>query len=93
MTRDMPASLHDAMTARDLPQHVDVTYWPLRVEEYLRKTDSPLHRAMLRIYYRHLLLELPGHKDAHERPAPRDVVAPQQAPRRHLTPPRRTARD
>jgi hypothetical protein len=54
---------HDAMTSFDIPPRFDVTHWPLRVEEYLRRTENPLHRAMLKNYYRHLLLELSGYWD------------------------------
>ncbi|MFE9628140.1 hypothetical protein [Streptomyces sp. NPDC006527] len=63
MTSDTPASPHDAMTSLDNRPRFDVTHWPLRVEEYLRKTQNPLHRAMLRNYYRHLLLELSDYWD------------------------------
>ncbi|WP_189701724.1 hypothetical protein [Streptomyces chromofuscus] len=51
------------MTSLDSPPRWDVTHWPLRVEEYLRKTQNPLHSAMLKNYYRHLLLELADHGD------------------------------
>jgi hypothetical protein len=63
VTSNTPVSTHDAMTSPDVPSHFDVTHWPLRVEEYLRKTENPLHRAMLKNYYRHLLLELSGYWD------------------------------
>ncbi|MER6345288.1 hypothetical protein ACWC10_26825 [Streptomyces sp. NPDC001595] len=41
----------------------DPTEWPLRVEAYLRNSRNPAHRAMLRNFYRHLLLELSGCSD------------------------------
>lgn len=63
MTGDTPLSTHDAMTSLDIPPRFDVTHWPLRVEAYLRNTENPLHRAMLKNYYRHLLLELSGYWD------------------------------
>ncbi|MGW2528415.1 hypothetical protein ACWC10_15340 [Streptomyces sp. NPDC001595] len=51
------------MTLPAVPPRFDVTHWPLRVEEYLRNTTKPLHRAILKNYYRHLLLELSGYWD------------------------------
>ncbi|MGW2449482.1 hypothetical protein, partial [Streptomyces sp. NPDC001675] len=63
MIGDTELSTHDAMTSLDIPPHFDVTHWPLQVEQYLRTTANPFHRAMLKNYYRHLLLELSGYWD------------------------------
>ncbi|MGW7749566.1 hypothetical protein ACWGKF_44250, partial [Streptomyces chartreusis] len=83
MTSDIPVSPHDAMTSLDSPPPFDVTRWPVRVEEYLRKTQNPLHRAMLKNYYRHLLLELSDYWDQILLPEPTgERTASRSRPRR-----------
>ncbi|MFF2546522.1 hypothetical protein ACFVUY_28735 [Kitasatospora sp. NPDC058063] len=54
---------HDAMTTLDIPSKFDVTHWPANVERYLHRTEKPLHRAILKNYLRHLLLEVSGYWD------------------------------
>lgn len=44
--------------------------WPLRVEAYLKNGADPSHRSLLRVYYRHLLLELSGYRDRTVLPEP-----------------------
>lgn len=56
-------STHDAMTLLDIPAKFDVTHWPAGVEAYLAGTEKPLHRAILKNYLRHLLLEVSGYWD------------------------------
>lgn len=56
-------STYDALTNMDYDQKFDVTRWPRDVEEFLKKTENPLHRAILKNYLRHLLLELSGYWD------------------------------
>jgi hypothetical protein len=51
------------MTLMDIPPKFDVTHWPLGVEKYLEQTEKPLHRAILKNYLRHLLLEVSGYWD------------------------------
>ena len=60
---DAPASTYDALTTLDLPEKFDVTRWPLAVEAYLDRTTNPFHRAILKNYLRHLLLEISGYWD------------------------------
>lgn len=54
---------HDAMTTMNVPARFDVTHWPINVENYLARTEKPLHRAILKNYLRHLLLEVSGYWD------------------------------
>ena len=54
---------YDAMTTLDIRAKFDVTKWPSEVEKYLEKTEKPLHRAILKNYLRHLLLEISGYWD------------------------------
>ncbi|WP_406424342.1 hypothetical protein OH809_02790 [Streptomyces sp. NBC_00873] len=54
---------HDAMTTMNVPARFDVTHWPINVEKYLARTEKPLHRAILKNYLRHLLLEVSGYWD------------------------------
>ncbi|MCX4910850.1 hypothetical protein [Streptomyces sp. NBC_00878] len=56
-------STRDAMTLLDAPPVFDVTHWPLEVERYLEKTENSFHRAILKNYFRHLLLEVSGYWD------------------------------
>jgi hypothetical protein len=51
----------DALTTLDLTPAFDVTYLPARIEELLKETDKPLHRAILKNYLRHALLEISGY--------------------------------
>ncbi|WP_329568778.1 hypothetical protein [Streptomyces sp. NBC_01361] len=56
-------STHDALTNMEYPKKFDVTQWPLEVEAYLARTENPFHRAILKNYLRHLLLEISGYWD------------------------------
>jgi hypothetical protein len=53
----------DAMTTLDVADRFDVTKFPREVEAYLGETENPFHRAMLKNYFRHLLLEISGYWD------------------------------
>ena len=53
----------DALTRLVIPPRFDVTEWPRNVELFLEKTHKPLHRAILKNYLRHLLLEVAGYWD------------------------------
>jgi hypothetical protein len=53
----------DALTLMHVPPKFDVTKWPREVEEFLQDTTNPRHRAMLKNYFRHLLLEVSGYWD------------------------------
>lgn len=53
----------DALTILDIAPKFDVTHWPRNVERYLERTENPLHRAILKNYFRHLLLEVSGYWD------------------------------
>jgi hypothetical protein len=53
----------DALTTLDIPPKFDVTKFPREVEEFLDRTKNPFHRAMLKNYWRHLLLEISGYWD------------------------------
>lgn len=59
--RAMPTA--DALTLMQIPAKFDVTQWPREVEDFLLKTSHPLHRAILKNYFRHLLLEVSGYWD------------------------------
>jgi hypothetical protein len=63
MATHLSVHTHDAMTILDIPSRFDVTYWPRNVEKYLEQTEKPLHRAILKNYLRHLLLEISGYWD------------------------------
>jgi len=56
-------STSDALTLMRIPPKFDVTEWPRQVELFLEKTQKPLHRAILKNYFRHLLLEVAGYWD------------------------------
>ena len=56
-------STSDALTTLDLPKKFDVTKFPREVEEYLEHTENPFHRAILKNYFHHLLLEISGYWD------------------------------
>jgi len=56
-------STYDALTIMEYPKKFDVAHWPLAVEAYLAQTEKPLHRAILKNYLRHLLLEISGYWD------------------------------
>jgi hypothetical protein len=51
----------DAMTRLDLTPKFDVTYLPRKIEELIEQTEKPLHRAILKNYLRHALLEISGY--------------------------------
>ncbi|WP_454900144.1 hypothetical protein [Variovorax boronicumulans] len=53
----------DALTLMRVPPKFDVTEWPRQVEAFLHATEKPLHRAILKNYLRHLLLEVAGYWD------------------------------
>lgn len=53
----------DALTLMRVPPKFDVTEWPRQVEAFLQATEKPLHRAILKNYLRHLLLEVAGYWD------------------------------
>lgn len=59
--REMETS--DALTLMHVPLKFDVTKWPREVEAFLERTTDPRHRAMLKNYLRHLLLEVSGYWD------------------------------
>jgi hypothetical protein len=63
MTTTTKISTSDALTNLDLPAKFDVTKFPREVEQYLERTTNPFHRAILKNYFRHLLLEISGHWD------------------------------
>lgn len=56
-------STSDAMTTLDLTPKFDVTYLPRRIEDHLGQTENPFHRAMLKNYLRHAILEISGYWD------------------------------
>lgn len=58
MTTQPPTS--DALTTLDLTPAFDVTYLPAKIEELLEETGKPLHRAILKNYLRHAVLEISG---------------------------------
>ncbi len=51
----------DALTLMNVSPRFDVTEWPRQVERFLHNTENPLHRAILKNYLRHLLLEVSGY--------------------------------
>lgn len=53
----------DALTLMRIPNKFDVTEWPRQVEAFLQATEKPLHKAILKNYLRHLLLEVAGYWD------------------------------
>jgi len=53
----------DALTLMRVDPKFDVTEWPRQVELFLTRTQNPLHRAILKNYFRHLLLEVSGYWD------------------------------
>ncbi|MCU1411101.1 MAG: hypothetical protein JWR04_1808 [Rhodoglobus sp.] len=63
MTETTTTGTSDALTTLNLPAKFDVTKFPREVEEYLGRTADPFHRAILKNYFRHLLLEISGYWD------------------------------
>jgi hypothetical protein len=53
----------DALTLMRIPKKFDVTGWPRQVEVQLQQAQKPLHKAILKNYFRHLLLEVSGYWD------------------------------
>jgi len=51
----------DVMTRLDLTPNFDVTYLPRKIEQLIEQTEEPLHRAILKNYLRHALLEISGY--------------------------------
>ena len=62
-SRNQRLNTADALTLMRVPPKFDVTEWPRQVEAFLHATEKPLHRAILKNYLRHLLLEVSGHWD------------------------------
>ena len=54
---------NDALTTMAIPPKFDVTHWPRNVELHLERTERALHRAILKNYFRHILLEVSGYWD------------------------------
>jgi len=54
---------NDGLAALNLPTRFDVTRFPRQVERYLAGTRHPYHRAILKNYLRHVLLEISGYWD------------------------------
>lgn len=50
----------DALTTLELTPTFDVTFLPRTIEQLLEETEKPLHRAILKNYLRHALLEISG---------------------------------
>jgi hypothetical protein len=63
MVVDTKLQTYDALTTLNIPSRFDVKYWPQNVENYLQRTENTLHRAFLKNYLRHLLLEVSGYWD------------------------------
>jgi hypothetical protein len=53
----------DALTSLELPNKFDVTKFSRAVEQYLQGTENLCHKTILKNYFRHLLLEISGHRD------------------------------
>jgi hypothetical protein len=53
----------DALTTLELTEKFDVTYLPREIERLIHRTATPFHRAMLKNYLRHALLEISGYWD------------------------------
>jgi len=51
----------DVMTRLDLTPNFDVTCLPRKIEQLIEQTEEPLHRAILKNYLRHALLEISGY--------------------------------
>ena len=63
MKRNAALNTADALTLMHIDPKFDVTEWPRQVEMHLAETRHPLHRAILKNYFRHLLLEVAGYWD------------------------------
>jgi hypothetical protein len=63
MTAQLTRATSDAMTTLDLTPKCDVTFLPRKIEELLEETEKPLHRAILKNYFKHALLEISGYWD------------------------------
>ncbi|MEV4599862.1 hypothetical protein AB0K15_20995 [Amycolatopsis sp. NPDC049253] len=61
MTTQAGLDTADALTTLELTPGFDVTYLPRKIEELLDATEKPLHRAILKNYLRHALLEISGY--------------------------------
>jgi hypothetical protein len=61
MTTHLDLVTADALTTLDLTPTFDVTFLPRKIEELLEITEKPLHRAIVRNYFRHALLEISGY--------------------------------
>src|SRR6476661_4110523 len=53
----------DALAGLEVPKRFDVTKFPRDVEASVERTVNPFHRAILKNYFRHLLLEISGYWD------------------------------
>jgi hypothetical protein len=58
-----PLDTADELTSVRLVPAMDVTYVPRKIEELLARTTVPLHRAILKNFLRHALLEISGYWD------------------------------
>src|SRR5215467_9549336 len=61
VTKTSDAKTSDAMTRLDFTPNFDVTYLPRKIEQLIEQTEKPLHRAFLKNYLRHALLEISGY--------------------------------
>ena len=61
VTKTSDAMTSDAMTRLDFTPNFDVTYLPRKIEQLIEQTEEPLHRAILKNYLRHALLEISGY--------------------------------
>ena len=53
----------DALAGLEVPKRFDVTKFPRDVEASVERTVNPFYRAILKNYFRHLLLEISGYWD------------------------------
>jgi hypothetical protein len=63
VTNQPTSTTSDELTTVDLTAKFDVTYVPRKIEELLARTTVPLHRAILKNFLRHALLEISGYWD------------------------------
>jgi hypothetical protein len=63
VTTHLASATSDALTNVDRTSKFDVTYLPRKIEELLEQTDKPLHRAILKNFLRHAVLEISGYWD------------------------------
>lgn len=63
MTTQLNVDTWDALTTLEPTPGFDVTLLPRKIEEVLAVTEKPLHRAIMKNYLRHALLEISGYWD------------------------------